>query len=173
MIFKALFGRKDVPAADVGGTKELLTLARKLDVPRDRAFAVFVDELERWWPREFTLGRECVDKLGIQPRYGGRFFEMLKDGTRTTFGTVLAFERPSHVVFSWQMRADRAPEASEGTSSRVDVRFVDREPGTSEILVVHRDFFRHGEDFEAYRNQMAGKKGWPAIIEAYVRALAA
>ena len=70
------------------------------------------------------------------------------------------------------MRADRAPEASEGASSRVDVRFVERDPGTSEILVVHRDFFRHGEDFEAYRNEMAGKKGWPAIVEAYVKALA-
>ena len=173
MIFKALFGKKDSgPAAEVGGTKELLTLVRKLPVPRDRAFAVFVDEIDRWWPRAFTLGGERVAKVAIEPRYRGRFVETLKDGATNPLGSVLAFDRPSHIVFSWEMRADHTPEAGEGASSRVDIRFVEREPGTSEILVVHRDFFRHGENFEAYRNEMAGKKGWPLLIEAYAKALA-
>ena len=172
MIFKSLFGRKGAPAAEVGGTKELLTLSRKLAVPRDRAFAVFVDELNRWWPRDLTWGKDRLETIGIEPRTGGTCFEKLKDGTTGVWGTVLAFDRPSHIVFAWQIRPDRTPEGSEATSSRVDVRFVERDPGTSEILVVHRDFFRHGEDFEAYRNEMAGKKGWPAIVEAYVKALA-
>lgn len=172
MIFKALFGRKDKPASEVGGTKELLTLSRRVEVPVDRAFTVFVDELDRWWPRDYTWGKEKLERIAIEPRMRGRCFERTRDGAEAEWGTVLAIDRPNHIVFTWQIRPDRTPEPSEAMASRVDVRFVENDPGSTDILVVHRDFFRHGDGWEQYRQDMAGPKGWPTLIERYVGALA-
>ena len=110
----------------------------------------------------------------IEPRYRGRCLERSKDGSIAVWGTVLAFERPNHIVFSWQIGPNGAPTESEGASSRVDIRFSSdkADPDTCTILVVHRDFFRHGDGWEKYRQDMAAKTGWPALIDAYVKALA-
>ena len=51
MIFK-LFGKKETGGVEVGGTKELLHLTIPVNAPVDRAFAVFVDEFDSWWPRD-------------------------------------------------------------------------------------------------------------------------
>jgi hypothetical protein len=37
-------------------------------------------------------------------------------------------------------------------------------------VVVHRDFPRHGDGWEKYRQAMAAKSGWPMLIDAYTRA---
>ena len=173
MIFKALFGRKDESAAAapaVGGTKDLLTLSQPVDVPPERAFQVFVDEFDRWWPREYTWGQANFAEIGIEPKMGGRCYERDKDGNERVWGKVLAFDRPHHIVIAWQISPDRTPEESEATASRLDVRFSPLDGGRTNVLVVHRDFFRHQGDWEKYRNDMAGKKGWPMIIAAYAGA---
>jgi uncharacterized protein YndB with AHSA1/START domain len=102
---------------------------------------------------------------------GGRCFERSRDGTIATFGKVLAIERPSHIVFTWQIRSDRTPEAEEALASRVDVRFIGETPERSEVILVHRDFFRHGDGWQSYRGEMASKKGWPRLLDLYVEAV--
>jgi uncharacterized protein YndB with AHSA1/START domain len=171
MIFKALFGRKeDTSAPSVGGTKDLLTLTQPVDASPDRAFQVFVDEFDRWWPRDHTWGKERLAAIVIEPKMGGRCFERLNDGSEQIWGKVLAFDRPHHIVIAWQISPDRTPEESDGTASRVDVRFSPLDGGRTNVLVVHRDFFRHQGDWEKYRNDMASKKGWPTIMAAYAKA---
>jgi uncharacterized protein YndB with AHSA1/START domain len=171
MIFKALFGRKD-STAEVGGTKELLTLSKRVDAPLDRAFSVFIEELDRWWPREHTWAKESLDRIAIEPRMRGSCFELSKDGAKADWGTVLTVDRPNHIVFTWQIRPDRTPEPNEAMASRVDIRFVENEPGTTDVLVVHRDFYRHGEGWEKYRQDMASKTGWPHLMDLYAKAVA-
>ncbi|MCB1497421.1 MAG: SRPBCC family protein [Bauldia sp.] len=172
MIFK-LFGKKGSGGSgvEVGGTKELLHLTQPVDAPVDRAFAVFVDEFDRWWPRDHTWGKDRLKTIGIEPRMGGACYEETQDGERKVWGSVLAFDRPGHIVLAWQIGPDRGPEGSEATASRVDVRFSPAEDGKTNVLVVHRDFFRHGEGWEKYREDMAAGKGWPTIIGHYVRAV--
>ena len=172
MIFKALFGRKeDSSGPTVGGTKDLLTLNQTVDAPPERAFQIFVDGFDGWWPREYTWGRDKLAEIGIEPKMGGRCFERLEDGSEQVWGKVLAFDRPHHIVIAWQISPDRTPEDSDATASRVDVRFSPGPDGKTNVLVVHRDFFRHQGDWEKYRNDMASKKGWPLIIAAYAKAV--
>ena len=172
MIFKALFGRKDDAggASQVGGTKDLLTLSQAVDVPPERAFQVFVDEFDRWWPRDYTWGKADLAEIAIEPKMGGRAFERGKDGSERVWGKVLSFDRPHHIVVAWQITPDRGAEESDSTASRLDVRFSPLADGRTNVLLVHRDFFRHQGDWEKYRNDMAGKAGWPQIIAAYARA---
>ncbi|MBN8996081.1 MAG: SRPBCC family protein [Rhizobiales bacterium] len=169
-----LFGKKkdgDGPAAGVEESRELFSLTRTVDAPVERAFETFVDKIGAWWPRDYTWSGDQLDALVIEPRYGGRALERRKDGSVEVWGKVLAFDRPRHIVIAWQIRPDRTPEPEEGGSSRVDVRFASRDDGRTDILLVHRDFPRHGEGWEKYKAQMAGKEGWPRLLDSYAAAV--
>ncbi len=171
-MFKWLFGKKDEGGGEAAeGTKELLVISRKVPVPPDRAFAVFIDEFGRWWPRQFTLAGDNLADVVIEPKINGRAYERDKSGGETTWGTVLSILRPSHVVLAWQISPNRTVVDNEAIASRVDVRFVESEPGTTEVVVVHRDFPRHGDGWENYRQQMGAKDGWPMLMDRYTRAV--
>ncbi len=167
-MFKWLFGEKQAPAAE--GSRDLLIVSRKLPIPVERAFQVFVDEFNTWWPRDQTWGGDKLAETVIEPKMNGRCFERTNDGAESVWGTVLTLSRPEHIVIAWQIRPDRTPEANESTASRVDVRFVETGAGTTEVVLVHRDFPRHGEGWEAYRKTMAAAKGWPRLMDLYAKA---
>ncbi len=140
-MFKWLFGNKD-GGTTAGGTAETVVVSRKFKATPEKAFAAFVDAFDTWWPRD-----------------------------KKAWGTVLSIHRPEHIVVAWQIGPKGALESSEATSSRLDIRFVALDPETTEVIVVHRDFPRHGDGWQAYRASMAAKAGWPQIMEAYAKAL--
>jgi uncharacterized protein YndB with AHSA1/START domain len=166
-MFKWLSGKKQEPTAD--GGKDLLVVSRTVPVPVERAFAAFVDQFNTWWPRDHTWAGDDLAEIGIEATAGGRCFERTKDGTETVWGTVLTVARPHHIVFAWQIGPNREAEANEAAASRVDVRFAESDSGTTDVILVHRDFPRHGEGWEAYRTAMAAAKGWPRLMDLYTR----
>ena len=170
-MFKWLFGKKHDGATASGGTPEIVVVSRKVKASREDAFATFVDKLGTWWPRDLTWAGENLAEIEVEPKLNGRAFERAKDGSAKVWGTVLSFQRPEHIGIAWQISPNRSPEPSEATASRVDVRFVAIDPQTTEVVVVHRDFPRHGEGWQAYRAVMGAKTGWPRLIELYAKAV--
>jgi uncharacterized protein YndB with AHSA1/START domain len=168
-MWKSLFGRKE--KTSVGGNAELIMISRKVDAPPERAFEVFVDRLGDWWPRDYTWGGDSLETIAIEANINGRCYERASDGSESVWGTVLTVDRPNHIVIAWQIKPDRTPEPSEGTASRVDVRFVSDESGATDVVVVHRDFPRHGDGWQSYKDNMAAKNGWPRLIDLYAKAV--
>ena len=168
-MWKSLFGGKKGQAAafDVGGNKELLTISVLVDVPAEQAFVAFVEGINVWWPRDQTWSKDALEEIGIERRMNGRCYERNKDGAELVWGTVLAYSPPQHLVLAWQISPDRQPVENEATASRIDVRFSPQEDGGTAVLIVHRDFPRHGDGWENYRQVMAGNDGWPALLSAY------
>jgi uncharacterized protein YndB with AHSA1/START domain len=172
-MFKWLLGSKDKPpGAEVSGPPELIVVEDTVDAPVERAFEVFVERLGSWWPREYTWAKDNLAEIGIEPKYEGKCYERSKDGAETLWGTVLTVARPEHIVFAWQINADRSAEPNIALASRVDVRFAPAGSEKTSIVLVHRDFPRHGAGWQKYRSNMAGKSGWPRILEHYKRAVA-
>ena len=171
-MFKSLFGRKEKKPAEASGPEELLVVEQTVQAPIDRAFAIFVDEIGTWWPREYTWAKDNLEEFGIEAKYEGKCFERSKDGSTQIWGSVLTLGRPEHIVFAWQINADRSPEPNVALASRVDVRFVEASPDTTNIVLVHRDFPRHGSGWQKYRANMASTSGWPKIIDHYAKAVA-
>ena len=175
-MFKWLFGGKDKEESgggDTSGVKELVVVSRKVQATPDRAFAVFVDEFGKWWPAKYTLSGANLAEIVIEPRMNGRAIERDKAGGEIVWGTVLSFFRPGHLVIAWQIGPDRTVVDNEAAASRVDVRFVEQEPGTTEVVLVHRDFPRHGPGWESYRKKMSVKEGgWPLLMDRYAKAVA-
>jgi uncharacterized protein YndB with AHSA1/START domain len=172
-MFKWLFGGKDKePGPEVSGPPELIVVEETVAAPVEYAFEVFVDRLSSWWPREYTWAKDKLAEIGIEPQYEGRCYERSKDGTESQWGTVLTVARPEHIVFAWQINADRSAEPNVALASRVDIRFTSIDADTTSIVLVHRDFPRHGPGWQNYRANMASKNGWPRILEHYKRVAA-
>ena len=174
-MFKWLFGSKDEGGGgdQASGVKELLVVSRMVEATPERAFAVFVDEFGKWWPAKYSLAGDNLAEILIEPKMNGRAIERSKDGGETQWGTVLSFFRPSHMVLAWQISPDRQVIDNEASASRVDVRFVEQEPGKTEVVLVHRDFPRHGTGWEKYRHKMSVKEGgWPLLMDRYAKAVA-
>jgi uncharacterized protein YndB with AHSA1/START domain len=173
MWLKSLFGKKEAnPAAAAGpsGSDEVVALERTVPLPPARAFALFTEEIGSWWPREYSWAGERLASMTIEPRMNGRCLEKAADGSVQQWGTVLAWHAPEHIVIAWQISPDRQPEPEPVQASRVDLRFSGTPEGGTRLLLVHRDFARHGEDWRGYRAKMAAKPGWPLILDRYVAA---
>jgi uncharacterized protein YndB with AHSA1/START domain len=172
-MFKWLFGSKDNSGngAEASGPPELVVVEETVAAPVERAFEVFVDQLGSWWPREYTWAKDNLADIAIEPKYEGRCYERTKDGTETQWGTVLTVGRPEHIVFAWQINADRSAEPNVALASRVDIRFAPATEDTTSVVLVHRDFPRHGPGWQKYRQNMASKSGWPRILEHYKKAV--
>jgi len=131
------------------------------------AFAHFAD-LASWWPAEFSWsGPDALDRVALEPRAGGRLYELGPDGFRCDWGTVTAYEPPDRLAFLWQIAPDRTPVPDPQRASEVDIRFTadPGNPGATHLAVTHGAFERHGEDGAAYREGMA--EGWRFMLAAY------
>lgn len=173
-MFEFLFGKKEKKEklAEATGPAELLVVEQTVNAPIERAFEVFVDKLGSWWPAEYTWAKDNLEEIGIEAKVDGHCFERGKDGNLAVWGTVLTLARPEQIVFTWQINADRSAEPNVALASRVDIRFVATTPETTKIVLVHRDFPRHGAGWQKYRGNMASKSGWPRLIDRYARAVA-
>ncbi len=168
-MFKWLTSKKQEKTAE--GGKDLLVVSRSVPLPVERAFAAFVDEFDVWWPRDYTWAGNNLAEIVIEPKHGGRCYERTKDGVESVWGSVLTVARPNHIVLAWQIGPDRSAADNEAAASRVDVRFTETSPGSTDVILVHRDFPRHGEGWEAYRTAMAAAKGWPRLMDLYVQSV--
>lgn len=121
------------------------------------AFDLFVDDIAAWWPAEgFSVGRERVAAVVIEPRVGGRVFERWDDGAEHRWGEVLVFERPDRVVMSW------SPGQPDHPHSEVEVSFAES-GGVTVVTVEHRGWERLGDKGQALRDGY--DEGWPAVLE--------
>jgi uncharacterized protein YndB with AHSA1/START domain len=138
-------------------------------VPRDpgAAFDAFLD-LDAWWPREFTWSQGVLTGLSLEPCEGGLCTEHGPDGFRCDWGRVRVFTPPDRIVLGWHIGPTRAPEPDPWRASEVELLFAARD-GHTTVIVEHREFSRHGEQGEAYRDGMAA--GWPVLLEAFAASI--
>jgi uncharacterized protein YndB with AHSA1/START domain len=131
------------------------------------AFAVFTSGIDRWWPKDKSIGNGPVKRTIIEPRKGGRWYTEHDDGSEATTGHVLVWEPPSRVVFSWEISADWKPEANRAYASEVEIRFTPRESGTL-VELEHRNFERMPDGGARMRSAVEG--GWTGILALAVQA---
>jgi uncharacterized protein YndB with AHSA1/START domain len=127
--------------------------------PVETAFRVFTEEIGTWWPlKTKSIGQEHAEDLVIEPREGGRVYERVRGGEEHDWGTVLTWEPPARLVFTWH------PGRSEETQQEVAVTFeavneatrVDLEQyGWDRLVATAADVPEHYSS------------GWDEILESY------
>jgi len=133
---------------------------------RQKAFDTFVGGMGGWWMKSHTLQPSGQRDVVIEPRVGGRWYDIGEDGTEMSWGRVLAWDAPERIVLAWQLNAEWTYDPDFETT--VEIRFT--EDGDHTIVAFeHRDLERFGERAEAvrgdYESGMEG--GWGQLLAGY------
>ena len=138
-----------------------------VNVPQAHAFQVFTDGIDRWWPREHHIGSSPMVRIFLEPREGGRCYTTQQDGTECDWGSVLAWEPPSRVVFAWQITTDWKFEKDLSKSSEVEMRFIPESSTVTRVELEHRHLERHGAGAPGMRSAIDSPNGWGGMLRLY------
>lgn len=135
-----------------------------VNAPQARAFAVFTEGLDRWWPRTHGIGTAPMVKSTLEPRVGGRWHTLHADGSETVTGIVKVWDAPKRIVFSWDVNANWKPDTTVG--SEVEVNFTAVSETVTRVDLEHRKFEALGAEGG---KKMAGdvNGGWPRLLEMF------
>jgi uncharacterized protein YndB with AHSA1/START domain len=136
-----------------------------VSVAPEQAFKVFTADIGRWWPTSHKIGASAFKSAAIEPRAGGRWFEIGEDGTECQWGDVIVWDPPSRLVLAWRIRADWQFDPS--LLTEVEVRFVPTADGGTRVELEHRLLENMGDAAEAARNTFDSEQGWKGILERY------
>jgi len=109
----------------------------------------------------------------LEPKVGGRAYGIGVDGSESDWGRVLAFDRPSRIVVSWDITLQWKRELNIAKTSEFEVRFVAEGPQRTRVELQHRHLERHGEGWEAMRDAVGSPNGWQGGLELFAAAAAA
>jgi uncharacterized protein YndB with AHSA1/START domain len=135
-----------------------------------RAFAVFTGRMIAWWRPDHHLGAAPLRDVVLEPRLGGRWYEVGEDGAVCQWGKVLAWEPPARLVLAWQLDADWKYDPDFLTE--LEIRFVPAGGGTR-VELEHRNLDRYGARAEAVRAALDATDGWAGGLAAFAATIAA
>ena len=143
-----------------------------VEAPAERAFRVFVERFDGIKPREHNLLAAEIEATVLEPRAGGRIYDRAVDGSECEWGTLLAYEPPDRIVFSWNITPRWQVEPDPARRSEVEVRFLAEGPDRTRVALEHRHLERHGEDWQGVRDGVDSPGGWPLYLERYAALVA-
>jgi len=138
-----------------------------VDVPIERAFALFTEEFDSIKPREHNLLAVDIAESVFEPREGGRIYDRGVDGSECQWARVLAYEPPHRVVFSWDISPQWQIESDPDKSSEVELRFIAETADRTRVELEHRNLDRHGDGWESERDGVGGEGGWPLYLNRF------
>ncbi len=138
--------------------------------PVDRAFQVFTAEIGSWWPENHHILKAPLAEMVFEPRVGGHIYDRGTDGSECRWATVLAYEPPERVSFSWNIGLDWEVETDPERTSEVEVRFIAETPDQTRVELEHRNIECHGDGWERMRDAVGSPEGWQVGLERFSEA---
>lgn len=136
-----------------------------VDAPVEKAFAVFTEGFGRWWPGSYSIGKSALKTAIMEPRAGGRWYEIGEDGAECNWGEVLEWEPPSRLLLAWRIRGDWQYDSA--LLTEVEIKFIPLGENSTRVELEHRRLENMGEAAEATRETF--ESGWGGILEGYAR----
>jgi uncharacterized protein YndB with AHSA1/START domain len=138
-----------------------------VDVPVGRAFEVFTQEMPSWWHPDHHLIEVELAEMVVEPRVGGHIYDRGIDGSECRWATVLAYEPPDRIVFSWNISPEWRIESDAAKASEVEVRFTPEGSERTRVKLEHRNLDRHGPGWEGMRDAVGSPNGWADGLVRY------
>jgi uncharacterized protein YndB with AHSA1/START domain len=130
-----------------------------------RAFEVFTAGMSRWWPATHSLVKAAPVEHIVEPRVGGRWYQVGADGSECDNGKVLIWEPPARLVLVWQLNSGW--QFDPNLHTEVELRFTPQGEGMTRVDLEHRNLERIGEKAEVVRASIDSVGGWSAILESF------
>jgi uncharacterized protein YndB with AHSA1/START domain len=141
-----------------------------IDVPIDRAFDVFTNSFDSWWPREFHIGQPDMAEAIIEPREGGRWYERGVDGSECNWGRVLVWEPPHRLVVTWQINGEWQFDPDPSRASEVEVLFNAVGPDKTTVELTHQYIDRLASSQVIYGAINEGIGSWSELLALFAKA---
>jgi len=156
IITKLQKGSRNTPAATVSGSPMIGA------------------QLARSDHRPYSIGKSPMKDVIVEPRTGGRWYEVGEDGSECDWGDVIKWEAPGRVVLAWRIRPDWSYDPK--LLTEIDIHFVSLGENSTRVDLEHRLLGNMGEGAEAARKTFNTEPGWSTLLASYgaevVRALA-
>lgn len=137
----------------------------RVQASQQKAFDTFVS-MGGWWTKSHSLQPSGQRDVVIEPRTGGRWYDIGTDGTEMEWGRVLVWGAPDRLLLAWQLNAEWTYDPDFETT--IEVRFRPDGDGTI-VEFEHRDLERFGEKANEVRGDfdtgMDG--GWGQLLEGF------
>lgn len=137
-----------------------------------RAFHVFTEDFDSWWPRTHHIGSSPMTKAIIEGKAGGRCYTEQADGTECDWGQVLVWDPPHRFVLAWQITHEWGYQPDLAQSSEVEIRFTSTADGRTRVDLEHRHLERHGAGAAAMREAIDAPNGWNGLLELFAARVA-
>jgi len=131
----------------------------------DRAFRVFTEKMESWWPAEHHIGATPTKNIVMERRANGRWYEVGTDDKQTEWGRVLIWDPPRRVVLTWQLTAEWQYDANFITE--VEVNFMPVAEGRTRVALEHRNLERYGEKEQQVAAAVGSDGGWTLTLQRF------
>ncbi|MHB8684393.1 MAG: SRPBCC family protein [Dehalococcoidia bacterium] len=150
-----------------------LTIRRSVtvDAPIGKAFTVFTERFDTWWPRSHKIGAVELRQAVLECRQGGRWYEIGVDGSECEWGRVLQWDPPNRLVLAWQI--DGTWHFDPELLTQVEVRFVTEGPNRTRVALEHRNLDRFGDSQDQIRTAFDSPGGWTGLLGAFAERAAA
>ncbi|MDO6965541.1 SRPBCC family protein [Rhizobium alvei] len=135
--------------------------------PIARAFSTFFDNMHLWSPKTHTLSGGERGNLFVEPRVGGRWYEIDRNGQECDWGVVLEWDPPHGALMLWQI--DSSFRYDPTVRTEVSVRFEEIGGGRTKVTFEHRKLASLGGDTVRTRGILDGDNGWGGALENYKR----
>jgi hypothetical protein len=133
----------------------------------ERAFNIFTEGFDSWWPRSHHIGKSPMKKAIVEGRVGGRCYTEQEDGTECPWGQILVWEPPRRFVMAWQITHEWGYQPDVAKSSEVEVRFTPLDDGTTRVDLEHRNFERMGPGGSTMAVGVGGEGGWGTLLNGF------
>ena len=131
-----------------------------VSVGRERAFDLFTNRMTDWWFTGEGVGPSPFKQLVLEPRQGGRWFEVADDGGETPWGEVLEWDPPTRLLLAW--RIDGSWKFNPDVETSLEITFEAIDPGSTRVRLEHRDLERLGKSGGKAIETM--RTGWGKLL---------
>ena len=127
-----------------------------------RAFALFTDEVDRWWRRGERYGGPEVTGHRFEGHVGGRFLQLSASG-ESALGYITVWDPPSRLAFTW-----RQSNWTPGEVTEVAITFAPEDGGTR-VTLRHRGFAQITSEVGC---EVGYAAGWRELLDWYRESVA-
>jgi uncharacterized protein YndB with AHSA1/START domain len=128
-------------------------------LPPARAFALFTEEMDRWWPKDThslsAAHNRPADRVTVDLRRGGLITEHLAGGGTAPWATITDLDPGRLFAFDWYVGRTQAE------ATGVTVTFVAEGKGTR-VTLTHSGFSVLGE--KATETEANYRTGWDRVL---------
>jgi uncharacterized protein YndB with AHSA1/START domain len=136
----------------------------------ERAFRVFTEEFDSWWPRSHKLFEADLAVAIVEGRAGGRCYQRSVDGAECDWGKVTVWDPPRRLVIAWQLDGQWQFDPDISHASEVEVTFTPEPGGLTRVDLEHRHFERHGASAAQVQSGVDSPNGWSGLLQLFAGA---